>query len=173
MNQKVVIIDNFSISNRECVEDVLQETKSTLYDLGINKTVINRVFSVAVECLDNILKHSELVSDDKVTKKYPARYTLEKEGETLIISTCNLVLEKNVKDLTNRIDRINLLNSDDLKNFYKSTLSKAEISEKGGAGLGLIITAKISRQKIAYDFTKVNEKLSYFALKIKFNIISE
>jgi len=173
MNKKLIIIDNFSISDRECVDNVLQETKSTLYDLCINKTVVNRVFSVAVECLDNVLKHSEFVSDDTVTKKFPARYTLIKEGETLVINIRNILLAKNVKELTNRLDKINLLNSEDLKKLYKSTLSKAEISEKGGAGLGLIITAKISRQKIIYEFEKVNEKLYYFVLQIKFNNICE
>ena len=51
-------------------------------------------------------------------------------------------------------------------NFMRMFLSTAEISEKGGAGLGLIVMAKTTKQKIKYDFEKINDKFSYFAMQL-------
>jgi len=54
--------------------------------------------------------------------------------------------------------------------LYKDSLSNAEISEKGGAGLGLILMSKTTRQKIIFDFEKINHNFSYFAMQLTLKI---
>jgi hypothetical protein len=47
------------------------------------------------------------------------------------------------------------------------TLTNGQISKKGGAGLGVIIMAMKSKNKIVYRSTPIDDKLSMVSLDIK------
>lgn len=172
MNKKITLIDNTNVVDKPKIDDILDETKSILNEFNINRTIMNRVSSVAIESLDNIVKHSEPRVDKNLRKKYPSRFLLEKDGEVICLNTMNLILNIRIGELLSKLDEIEKLNHEDLVKLYKSTLTKAEISEKGGAGLGLITIAKLSRQRIKFDIKRINENFSYFMLQVKFNNIS-
>ena len=60
------------------------------------------------------------------------------------------------------------LDEDEVNELYKKSLANAEISEKGGAGLGLIVMSKFTGKNIKFDFEKINDKFSYFAMQLNF-----
>ncbi len=171
MHQEKILISDSSIDNRENIDNVLQEIKTVLFDMGISKTIISRVYSVAVECLDNVLKHSAHNAGKKINTDYPPQFVLKKDNKNIMINTRNLIENNSLNDLSDSLDKVNLLKPEQLKQLYKSKLKSAEISEKGGAGLGLITIAKISRQKVKYRFGEVDENYSYFDLEITCNHI--
>ncbi len=174
MKKNKIIIDKTGLLNRDSIDTLLQKVKSVLDDLEPGQIIIKNVYSAAVESLDNVFKHSDYrEANDELTKKYPPHFIFETAGNTITINVRNLVLSKNINDLKVQLDKINSLKAGKLNQLYKSTLRNAQISDKGGAGLGLIIIAKVSGQRIKYDFEKINEKFSYFALQIKFNNINQ
>ncbi len=65
------------------------------------------------------------------------------------------------------IDQLNKLNKDELDDLYREKLRSGKISEKGGAGLGLVDLARESSDKIFYEFIPINENISFFSLMIK------
>ena len=50
--------------------------------------------------------------------------------------------------------------------MHYSQLRDGELSNKGGAGLGLIDIARKTSKKIKYEFIPINARYSYFLLKV-------
>ncbi len=150
------------------IDDILHKLKWYLHThVEDDKLIRKRVYSLAVECLDNIFKHSDLKdAENKLVQEYPPRFIVEFFNDTFIIHTGNIILNENVHIVIQRLSKLNKLADEDINQLYKDTLSNAEISEKGGAGLGLIVMAKTTREKINFDFEKINHKFSYFAMQL-------
>ena len=72
-----------------------------------------------------------------------------------------------VEEIKSRIVQVNNLDRRGLKNLYKDTILTTEISEKGGAGLGIINMAIISENKLEARFQEINNDFSSYALIMK------
>ena len=59
------------------------------------------------------------------------------------------------------------MDKESLKNLYKEALNKGSLSEKGGAGLGLIEMARKSGNKLGFEFEEINDEYSYFYFQTK------
>ena len=87
-------------------------------------------------------------------------------GEYNII-TGNYILNENVDGLKRRIDEVNSLSKEELKEYYKKILNNGEMSLKGGGGLGMIDLSRKTGQKLNYNFLDVDDKYSFFNLNLK------
>jgi hypothetical protein len=82
------------------------------------------------------------------------------------ITAGNFVTMEQVKFLTEKIEKINSLSPDELKEMYKFILNYQKISPKGGGGLGLIDMARKSDKKLGYKFYPYNESYCFYRLDI-------
>jgi len=128
-------------------------------DLGVKK----KVFNVMVECLQNVAKHTSEV--DEYTETYSSLFMLGRSATDYIIYSGNVIDNKNVEQLKERISYVNSMDKDELKEFYKMIISSGDLSEKAGAGLGLLDIAKKSGNKLDYDFQQIDDKKSIFSLR--------
>ncbi len=166
----VVINFNGNIS-LPVIDDILHTLKVYLHENINDKLIRKRVYSLAVECLDNIFKHSDLTDiNNKLVNKYPPKFIVEFYHDTFLIHTGNIISNENTEKVIQKLTQLNKLADNEVNQLYKDSLSNAEISEKGGAGLGLIVMAKTTRQKIHFDFEKINHKFSYFAMQLNLKI---
>ena len=155
----------------DMIDDILHDLKIYLHDHIEDKLIRKRVYSLAVECLENILKHSDLSDKNHdLLNKYPPRFIVEFINDAFLIHTGNIILNTNIDNVIQRLTKLNQLQDSEVNQLYKDSLSNAEISEKGGAGLGLIVMAKTTRQKIKFDFEKINHKFSYFAMQLNLKL---
>ena len=83
------------------------------------------------------------------------------------IITGNFVEGNEVNQLQNRLEEINSMNKDEIKELYKSVLANGEMSEKGGGGLGMIDIARKSGEKLDFGFIPFGENKSFFSLNVK------
>jgi hypothetical protein len=90
----------------------------------------------------------------------------KQEGQYNII-TGNYIVNENVSGLKKRLDDVNSLTKEELKDYYKQILNNGEMSLKGGGGLGMIDIARKTGEKLGYTFQQIDEKLSFFSLNIK------
>ena len=72
-----------------------------------------------------------------------------------------------IKFLKEKIDKINSLSKDELKDMYKFILNHQKISAKGGGGLGLVDIARKTGKKLVYKFYDYNDIYSFFNLIIE------
>lgn len=171
MSKYDIIINYKGFITLNVIDDILHELKVYLHDHITDKLIRKRVYSLAVECLDNIFKHSDLSDQEhKLANKYPPRFIVEYINDSFIIHSGNIIFNKNIVEVISRLDKLNILQDDEINELYKDSLSNGEISEKGGAGLGLIVMAKTTRQKIKFDFEKINHKFSYFAMQLNLKL---
>lgn len=162
-----VVVNHKGYVSLDIIDDILHHLKIYLSHKQHDKIMRKRAYSLSVECLDNIFKHSDLNEEEhELLIKYPPRFIVEKIAENYLIHTGNIVLNSNIEEIIERLEKLNNLELDEINDLYKTSLANAEISEKGGAGLGLIVMAKTTRQKIKYDFEKINNKFSYFAMQL-------
>ena len=61
------------------------------------------------------------------------------------------------------------MDQNQLKQLYKDIRENTELSEKGGAGLGLIEMARKTGNKLDFEFKKANDELSFFYLQLRYD----
>lgn len=140
----------------------------SLADLNIQKsvpisTIQKRIYYIMVEGLQNISRHQDELEEGN--DKYPGIFAIQKQKNRYYVTTGNLVLNERIADLKQKISKINSLDKEELKKFHKEILRSGAISDKGGAGLGLIEMARKSGNKLIASFELINEDYSYFYLQ--------
>ncbi|MBR6176551.1 MAG: SiaB family protein kinase [Bacteroidales bacterium] len=146
-------------------------TKKILFlaDTNISKvtsqqTLQKRIYYIMVEGLQNITRHQDEIANLN-TEKYPGIFAIQKNGERYYISTGNIVANENIPALKEKLDTINSLNPDELKKFHREMLTTGSMSDKGGAGLGLIEMSRKSGNKLLYSFEQLDNEYTYFYLQ--------
>lgn len=150
----------------ETIDLILNRLKKKPAYRAIRKSIQKKVYSVIVECIDNIYKHNITGKLSVNNRNYSAYIILTKEDDKYIISTGNVVSNDNVQDLRDDLVQVNMHDKTGLKSLYAEIASKDIISDENGAGLGLITIAMKSEEKINYEFDLINDQYSYFQMKI-------
>ena len=148
---------------QEITKSVLAMAERNMDSIGEESSIKRKVFNVMVECLQNIVKHSDEFDGESVYNS--AIFMIGKKDDEYIITSGNPVMNDKVEGLKSRLQKINDLDKEGLKTLYKEIIKGSEISEKGGAGLGFVDMARKSGQKLGFDFEKMNDQLSFFSLK--------
>lgn len=129
------------------------------------RTFKNRVYHVIVEVLQNLNKHSEEVTEKSVGK---GLFMIGQKGDGYFVITCNQVSEEKKIELTKAINMLNQSTKEELKEMYMHQIKTGEISNKGGAGLGLIDIARKTNKPYEYQFFSHKNNVSHlFVLKVE------
>ena len=100
-----------------------------------------RLFMFVLESLQNVSRHSD---QNQHADMSLVVYSKTDNGYT--VTTGNVLPSSSINDLKVKLDEINNLQPEEIRNVYRQMLSSAEFSNKGGAGLGLIRDGKKNRQ---------------------------
>ncbi len=130
-----------------------------------DKVTRRRVYHTIVEILQNMQRHTEELGEGS------GLFIIGRMEHIYYIITSNKILKANVERLKQTLDKINGATKEELKKMYKEQLIKGNLSEKGGAGLGLIDIARKTESKYEYLFLPINFELDYFVLKIEIDSI--
>jgi len=158
------LLRHFGPLSYEEIGYLLNKMALLLDKRGMNITIRKKVYAVMVESLENIYKHQDHIDNDKV---YLPKFTLSIDAQFISMFVSNSIFNHKVSLLKSKLDKVNSLDKDGLKDLYKNTILSGNVSPKGGAGLGIINIAKVSENKITYTFAPVNEKYSYFTINIQ------
>ena len=151
--------------NHEIMKMFTSMTEKDMNKLNEERSVKRKVFHVMVECLQNMTKHSdEYSSENRVGN---GLFIVGKKDANYYVITANKVGKKGIDYLRDSIDLINSKNKEELKELYKKQIKEGSLSEKGGAGLGLIDIARKTGQKLDYHFLPLDEVNYFFVLKVK------
>ena len=145
-------------------DSIISLAEANLDTTGESSKVKKRVFSILVECLQNITRHQTENCEDHDDPSMQGIFIIQKEANFYYITTGNVVKQVAIPRLRSQLEKINSFEQDELKEYYKQILEDGTISDKGGAGLGLIEMARKSGNKLSFDFAKINENISYFYL---------
>ncbi len=148
------------------VTDNILELAEESLRLARHKTVIKkRVYFVLVEGLQNITRHQEEKSVD--TSIEQGLFVLQRRDNSYFVTTGNVIGKEDVAKLKEQLDILNQLDYKGLKEYSKFCLIDGSVSEKGGAGLGLIEIARKSSSLLSYSFKKLTDEYYYFYLLVE------
>lgn len=151
----------------ELLTSILQIMENKMDNMQEEPKTKKKVYNVLVECLQNLYHHMDDATNENGDKHRSAIFMIGKNDGGYNIITGNYILNSNVSGLKSRLDEVNSLSKDELKDYYKSVLNNGEMSLKGGGGLGMIDIARKTGEKLEYDFLDIDNKVSFFTLIIK------
>lgn len=157
----------------EMINSILDEVEMKMQASSEDAKIRKKVYNVLVESLQNLYHHVDDLPEpykDKFEEKFGILVVAKIDG-TYKISTGNFIRSMRIKELKEKIDKINSLSKDELKDMYKFILNHQKISSKGGGGLGLVDIARKTGNKLKYTFKNFNNEFYFFNLDIIINDI--
>ncbi len=138
-------------------------TEKSLAKSEESNAVQRKVFNVMVECLQNISKHADSLSEDDENERRGI-VMVSKGEDSYNIITGNVIKNEKVPGLRENLEQVNSLDKEGLSKLFKTQMREGKISDKGGAGLGLIDIAKKTGSVLTYQFKELNDEVSFFIL---------
>jgi hypothetical protein len=164
MSQKLILVYQGDFT-QETTKSILAMAERNIDSSGEDSSTKRKVFNVMVESLQNIVKHSdELV--DGATRSHAAIFLIGRESNRYTIMSGNPIRKTSIPPLKEKLDRINGLDKDGLKELYKEIIKNTTISDKGGAGLGFVDMARKSGEKLEYLFPEMTPDYCFFCMKV-------
>ena len=166
--ESFTILDHTGIIHYETIGELIHTFKDQVHVRGIQTGTYKKILLVMIESLENIMKHSECcpAEPNKVSQSYVPVFSIRKNCSQFIIESSNPIKKLNIPAFKSRLDYLNTLDQQGIKEFYKRTITNGQFTNRGGAGLGLIEIAKISGKKIAFDILPLDDQCDRFNMLI-------
>lgn len=168
MRQQNLILLYEGEFTQESIKSVLAMAERNMDSAAESSGTKRKVFNVMVECLQNIVKHSEELVNAGVTDP-SAIFMIGRSDESYTVNSGNPIKNDNIDNLKAKLENINSLNKEGLKELYKSIIKSTKISEKGGAGLGFVDMARKSGNALKFEFHPMNDDYSFFLMQATIN----
>jgi len=152
----------------ELISNVLEVVEARMDDFSEASKIRKKVYNVLVESLQNLYHHIEILPPD-LQKDFDEKFgilVVSRVKEQYKISTGNFIESDKVAQLKGKIDKINSMSPEELKDMYKFILNHQRLSEKGGGGLGLVDIARKTGNKLEYNFHQYNDEYAFFNLDV-------
>ncbi|MCH2197735.1 MAG: SiaB family protein kinase [Flavobacteriales bacterium] len=147
-------------------EGIIGISENTLEGEAELSKVNRKVSFLLVECFQNILKHGDSI--EKKDIDHEAMFSFRAFPKSFYINSINKVNPDDKDKLAEAVELVNSLDKKELKELYLKQLQDNEISERGGAGLGLIELARKSGQPLRFDFDKDAQGNTLFNNQVNF-----
>jgi hypothetical protein len=172
MEEENVLLSFKGLVTSDLLMSLLSIMENKMHTMQESPKRQKKVFNVLVECLQNLYHHVDndvsVENESKdIVEKHSAIILIVKERENFLIRTGNYIDNVKVQELRDRLETINSLDKDALRDYFQSSLNRSPVSPKGTAGLGLIDIARKSGNKLDFEFLSVNEEMSFFCLNVK------
>jgi hypothetical protein len=153
---------------------LLNDLKNKKDTYLIHPVQYKKLLTLMIEILENVLKYSDHFESFVLDHPdYHPEFELNLDADGFILTSRNPVRDKDKKDISMRIDKINTSDEDELKKIYRNTITNGIFTEKGGAGPGFIEMAKITENSIEYSFKNLDKGFSYFEITLQINHFEE
>lgn len=148
-------------------EEILGISENTISGYEQLPKVNRKVSFLLVECLQNVLKHSDQSAPEE--RNVDPLFSFRSIRDSFYINSVNRIRMEEKDDLEQSLSKLNSLDRDELKSLYTEFLQRNELSHKGGAGLGLIQIARKSGQPLRFDFREAEGDFALFHNQVCFH----
>jgi len=159
------------------VRGLAEMVKTHLSHDQIKGSASKAIFSVFVEQVTNMLMYSAEKEQyptppDNELVDVPMGMVImgnkTDKRDTFFVQTKNAVRNENISFLTEKIDHLNSLDKNELRQYYKERMrADNDNPESQGAGLGLIEIARRATAPIEYSFAPTPDGFSFFTMYVE------
>lgn len=149
--------------------ETLVERAKNLTDLeNVDQVIKKRLIYIIIEGLENIYKHSDFKGTGEAEKKTADdNFSLSASDNCFVVNIGNQVNSLKAGLLKVKLDYINKLDSDSLKQYYNEVITNGVVSDNSGAGLGMIRIALKSSNHINYKLERLENDYYYFNMWVE------
>jgi len=165
MDEKDIMLVYCGEFSQELNKTLLSFTERKFKAENVEDNTRRKVFNIMVEILQNISKNK--IESEEDISEVDAVFMIGNNNNDYILISSNMIGNGKVPLLKSRIDEVNLLDKDGLKQLYQKARLNNALSESAGAGIGMIDIARKSENKLEYSFEELNSKYSIFSLLVR------
>jgi len=131
-----------------------------------SKAIRKKLFHILVEASQNLYNYYKNLG--ALSEEFDLFILLNKSKGQTTITTGNFLYSSEIPTIQTRIEMVNAMDENQIKQLYRGILDFGRPDEagSGGAGLGIIDFARKSKQKLIYNFDKIDNRFSFFTLHI-------
>ena len=145
---------------------IIELTQSNIDSGGNFIRFKNKISFLMAECYQNVARHSKYSVDNADPLDLKGAFYVRSFANTFHIGSVNAIKTENIESIREKLNQVNSLSAEDLRLLQKQVLRKGKLSERGGAGLGIIEMARRTGEKILYEFTPMHDGLSLFFIQL-------
>ncbi|HOP04049.1 MAG TPA: SiaB family protein kinase [Tenuifilaceae bacterium] len=145
---------------------IIELTQFNIDSSGNFVKLKNKISFLLAECYQNVVRHGKVEIETASFHEKSSAFFVRSIGSSFFITSANIVNNSTIDVVKEKLDRVNSLSPDELRLLQKQVLAKGKLSERGGAGLGIIEMARKSGKKIIYDFEPISDCSSMFYLQL-------
>ncbi|MFT5916109.1 MAG: hypothetical protein ACJAWV_001218 [Flammeovirgaceae bacterium] len=150
---------------QDVTKSVLAMAERNMDSYNEDGKVKRKVFNVMMECLQNIVRHADNFEPERKVRNN-AVFMIGKHEREYYVTSGNAIPNDDVQEMGNKLERINSMDTIELKELYKKIIKNGKIDPvKGGAGLGFVDMARKSGRKLIFDFEPIDDTLTFFSFK--------
>jgi hypothetical protein len=146
--------------SQDVMMSLLAMTEKKLEMEESNQSIRNKLFNVMVECMQNITRHCVPSTSGEMPL-----FMIGKGQEGYTIYSGNPIHMDKVRDLKNKLLKINTMSKEELKEFHKLWIQSDHSSDQADTILGLIDIARKTGNKLDFDFEPTRDDNYYFSLR--------
>ncbi|MEY4605108.1 MAG: hypothetical protein RIT43_2400 [Bacteroidota bacterium] len=161
-NGQAICLSHFGSLSQDLIHSIAMAVEELMVSSGEVKRIVKRSFSILIEGLQNIYRHGS-VNEEGIQLAFLI-VVRGKDDFKLIFG--NLVEESDTEYLRNYIQRLNSMDTDQLKTKYLEVLSNDTLSDKGGAGLGFLTMIMKSDGPLTFDILPLTNIRSGFFVEV-------
>ncbi len=165
LEKENILLNFIGAFTQDILVNLLSITENQLQGTVILKM---KVFNLMVEILQNIVNHADIYTLNNVTGKHAIFY-IKETNENLIFTSGNYIENYKIKNFKEKLEHVNNLTEEELSDEYNQTLLNFNNKSDENPGLGLLDIKMKAKNAFIYDFYKIDEKFSFFTLKIQIN----
>ncbi|MBN4077677.1 SiaB family protein kinase [bacterium AH-315-C20] len=147
----------------ELTQNLIDLSEFDISDIDLGKSR-KKVSFLMAESFQNIVRHG--VKSEQSENIIGTFGITNRHGLFHIFSN-NFIPNDQAKVIEDKLNFVNEMDSEELRTYYKEMLLDGSLSEKGGAGLGLIEMARKSGSPLQYNFLQNGRRIA-FALQIDY-----
>jgi hypothetical protein len=165
MLEKRILLSYMGDISEDVTDTLLQLLKSSDI-LESEVSMKKKMYKIVVECLENITRHTAVPQKSD----YPSIFLIGRDHSHYHIVSGNYVKNEFIPLIEDALTQINSCDRAQIKEKHFQALMNSSISEKGGAGIGLVDIALKSGNKLDYEFTSADQGFSFYTLNVKITI---
>ena len=165
MLEKRILLSYLGDISEDVTDTLLQLLKSSdILDSEISMK--KKMYKIVVECLENITRHVEVPQKSN----FPSIFLIGQDHSHYHVISGNYIKNEYIPSIEHALAQLNSCDRDQIKQKHIEALVNSRISDKGGAGIGLVDIALKSGNKLDYEFTPAEKGFSFYTLNVKITV---
>jgi hypothetical protein len=160
--------DNLSFVYQGGFNDIITSRIIELSEHNVKVSELNKIKKkvsfIIIECFQNVIRHSKTEQLPQLDSN--GLFVARNIGRTYSIFSANLVNRNSIFELQIKLDSLQSMKKEELHAMYMNLLETGQLSESGGAGLGLLEMARKSKNKINYEFDLIDDDHAFFYFNV-------